>query len=315
MLHGVLGGALLVSVVLKLVRSGPATVRVGRRRALAAIAVSLAAVASVGAGFGSVLAGGLVVLGPWTLLSWHVVAGLVLAPWLVVHLVPARWRLLVPRRLQGASRQHRRDSQMRPRTVASAAQPRLPRRAFLGAVAMGLLGGVAWWGADAVDRVRGGDRRFTGSRWLPAGGVPPITTFFGESQPPIDASGWGLQVRGRVERPLTLSLAELAALGTVRETATLDCTSGWAIETDWHGTPLGTVLERAGVLPQATRVEVRSATGWGAGLGVAEARGALLATHVAGAPLPHGNGAPCRLVVPGRRGLDWVKWVTEVEVI
>jgi DMSO/TMAO reductase YedYZ molybdopterin-dependent catalytic subunit len=36
-----------------------------------------------------------------------------------------------------------------------------------------------------------------------------------------------------------------------------------------------------------------------------EARGTLLATGVAGTDLPAGNGAPCRLVVPNRRGLDW----------
>jgi DMSO/TMAO reductase YedYZ molybdopterin-dependent catalytic subunit len=48
---------------------------------------------------------------------------------------------------------------------------------------------------------------------------------------------------------------------------------------------------------------------------MAEARPALLATAVAGEPLGIGNGAPVRLVVPDRRGLDWVKWVTEVEVV
>jgi DMSO/TMAO reductase YedYZ molybdopterin-dependent catalytic subunit len=47
---------------------------------------------------------------------------------------------------------------------------------------------------------------------------------------------------------------------------------------------------------------------------VEEARRALLATRVSRQPLPHGNGAPCRLVAPDRRGLEWVKWVTEVEV-
>jgi DMSO/TMAO reductase YedYZ molybdopterin-dependent catalytic subunit len=30
--------------------------------------------------------------------------------------------------------------------------------------------------------------------------------------------------------------------------------------------------------------------------------------------LTHGHGAPLRLIVPGRRGYEWVKWVTEVEV-
>jgi len=64
----------------------------------------------------------------------------------------------------------------------------------------------------------------------------------------------------------------------------------------------------------AGRVLVKSATGWTASLGLAEAADCLLATAVAGVPLPLGNGFPVRLVVPGRRGLDWVKWVTEVEV-
>ena len=42
--------------------------------------------------------------------------------------------------------------------------------------------------------------------------------------------------------------------------------------------------------------------------------GVLLATHVAGRPLLGGHGGPARLVVPGRRGFWWVKWVVAVEV-
>lgn len=50
-------------------------------------------------------------------------------------------------------------------------------------------------------------------------------------------------------------------------------------------------------------------------MSVEEARDTLLATGVAGVELPAGNGAPCRLVVPNRRGLDWVKWVSEIIVV
>ena len=39
----------------------------------------------------------------------------------------------------------------------------------------------------------------------------------------------------------------------------------------------------------------------------------LLAVDVGGAPLSIGHGAPVRLVVPGRRGYHWVKWVSHVE--
>jgi DMSO/TMAO reductase YedYZ molybdopterin-dependent catalytic subunit len=61
-------------------------------------------------------------------------------------------------------------------------------------------------------------------------------------------------------------------------------------------------------------VLITSVTGWYAELPLSEANAALLATGVAGAPLPAANGAPCRLVAPDRRGLEWVKWVDRVEV-
>jgi DMSO/TMAO reductase YedYZ molybdopterin-dependent catalytic subunit len=74
------------------------------------------------------------------------------------------------------------------------------------------------------------------------------------------------------------------------------------------------VLASAGADQDAPFVNVRSVTGWMVALERDELVDALLATHVAGTPLPAANGAPCRLVVPGRRGLDWIKWVTEIEV-
>ena len=145
--------------------------------------------------------------------------------------------------------------------------------------------------------------------------MPPATTFFGENVDALDADAWRLAVTGRVARPERLSLASLRGLGEIGQEAVLDCTSGWALRTAWRGVPLATVLDRAGPDPSARTVIVRSKTGWYASLPLDEARrGALLATGVAGHGLPDANGAPCRLVAPDRRGLEWVKWVTEVEV-
>ncbi|HEX2194358.1 MAG TPA: molybdopterin-dependent oxidoreductase [Candidatus Limnocylindria bacterium] len=295
--HGVLGGALLAAIGVKLYRSVPKALAARRWGALAvALLLGLAAAVALAGGFVWVASGRILQVGPWTLLTLHVIAALALAPIAVIHLAPRRWRVIpLPRRRPGA--------------------PLVSRRTALGTLTLAGIGVVTWAAANALETLAGGMRRFTGSRWLPDGGIPPPTTFFGEATDPIDQAGWRLEVRGAVHNPLSLTLDNLAALGAADERdAVLDCTSGWALRTDWRGVRLGAVLDAAGVTGRAPQVTVRSVTGWYARMPLAEARDALLATSVAGRPLPHGNGAPCRLVAPNRRGLEWVKWVTEVEV-
>lgn len=292
-LHGLVGGALLVAAIEKVRRSiGPAVrSRRWRRLALGSLLTLLAAAALVG-GFTWVASGRILSVGPWTVLTLHVWAALAAVPVILLHLLPRRWRLLRPR----------------------PGGPRLSRRTLLATAGVAALGSVAWGAAAALDAVQGGVRRFTGSRWLPEGGIPPPTTFYGEGIPAVDPSGWRLRVTGRVADPLTLDLESLAALGVVDRDAVLDCTSGWAMRTAWRGTPLRAVLDAAGADPRAAHVRVQSVTGWNVSLERHELDGAMLATHVAGDPLPAANGAPCRLVAPDRRGLDWIKWVSEIEV-
>jgi DMSO/TMAO reductase YedYZ molybdopterin-dependent catalytic subunit len=295
--HAVLAGALAATVALKL-RSSVGRAVAGRRwgRLALGLTLSLVAIAALLGGYAWVASGRLLSIGSWTVLTLHAWAGLALLPLVAVHLLPRRWRLLRPSRL-GAAR----------------FPGRLSRRSLMVAGALAAVSVGGFGVASLVERVAGGERRFTGSRWLASGGVPPVTTFFGEGAPPVDAAAWRIRVSGRVERPADHDLASLAALGEADLTAILDCTSGWAIETAWRGTPVTTLLDAAGVSEGAT-VEVRSATGWSTSLPLAEARRALLATRVAGMPLALGNGAPMRLVVPDHRGLDWVKWVTEIRV-
>ena len=292
-LHGLIGGALLVAIAEKLRRSlGPALrARRWRRLALGGLLTLLVAAALVG-GFAWVASGRILSIGPWTVLTLHAWAALAVVPIVVLHLLPHRWRLLrAPRAGAGIS-----------------------RRTFLGVGLVVALGAVAWGAANVSDRLLGGVRRFTGSRWMPDGGIPPATTFYGEGTPRIDPAGWRLRVTGRVDEPLELSMGDLSALGSETTVATLDCTSGWAMRTEWRGTPLRQVLSAAGAGETPRHVTIRSATGWLVRLPPAELDGALLATHVAGEALPAANGAPLRLVAPQRRGLDWIKWIDTIEV-
>lgn len=292
-LHGLVGGALLVASIAKLRRSiGPAVRHRRWRRLVLGALLALLVAAALAGGFGWVASGRIWSIGPWTILTLHVWVALAIVPILAFHLLPRRWWLLRPRPAAGP----------------------MSRRTFLAIGGILALGAVAWGAANLLDRVQGGVRRFTGSRWLPDGGIPPPTTFYGEPTPPVDAAVWRLRVDGRVATPLTLDLGQLSGLGEVEREAVLDCTSGWVMRTGWAGTPLRAVLAAAGADPEATRVSVRSVTGWMVRLSPHEFDDALLATRVAGVPLPVANGAPVRLVAPQRRGLDWIKWVERIEV-
>jgi MFS family permease len=295
-IHGLLAGALMVGVILKLRRSVPSAIAARRWRGLAlAMLLALAVSAALAGGFIWVISGRILTVGPWTVLTLHIWAALAVVPIVIAHLVPRRWRLLRP-----------------PRRVTGKA--RVSRRTALGLFGLGALGAAAWLAANLLEQLSGGLRRFTGSRWLPQGGVPPATTFFGEGAPTVDTAAWRIRITGSVRFPQELSLVELVAIGEVEREEVLDCTSGWALRTTWRGVPLQAALALAEPAPTARQVRVRSATGWYAMLPLDEARRALLATEVAGRRLPVANGAPCRLVAPDRRGLEWVKWVNELEV-
>ncbi len=303
LLHDVFGFTLAVLLLFKFAR---VTRRVADREhwdATTPVSVLLGAavVAALALGvFWSL--GGNVPVGPWTTLNVHIGLGLLVIPLLLVHLL-ARFRLPS-------------------RTDAS-------RRSALRASGLLVAGVFAWRATELLSAVRDVAIRDSGSKPIgdladtdTEGGSFPVTSWVADDPERVDRETWSLTVTGLVEDDLDLSYAELpSGEEMATQTGTLDCTSGWYTVQEWGGVRVGDLLAAAGVAADATEVAadglwVRfvSITGYRWSLPLAEARDALLATHVGGEPLSHGHGAPARLVAPGRRGFQWVKWVERVEL-
>lgn len=303
-LHRSLGLAIVVLLGWKLARVRHRLLdrRLWRRSTALSVLTLVAAV-------GTIATGALWVVGVdvrvsyWTLLSVHVGFGLLLVPLVASHAVT---RFRPPRRVDFEGR--RTAVQYGLLLIAGAIGYRLQQ------------------GANALLSTPGADRRFTGSQPREGEGNDafPVTSWVADDPDPIDRTNYRLSVTGLVAAPREFDADELA--GNDETSALLDCTSGWYTVQEWGGIRVGDLLEAAGGVKRGddgasggrsadgAYVRFVSVTGYRWTLPVAEAEDALIATHVGGDRLAHGHGGPARLVAPGRRGFQWVKWVTRIEV-
>src|ERR1022692_4929762 len=157
----------------------------------------------------------------------------------------------------------------------------------------------------------------------------------------LSAEDWRLTIAGEVEKPFTLTLAELSKFETHAIVNTLECAGNgrslqrpqvpgiqWgkgAVSTArFSGPRLRDVLQRAGVKPTGKHVMFR---------GLDEVPGkvpplirsipiekaldsdTLVATHMNGSPLIKHHGFPARALVPGWIGAASCKWLAEIKVL
>jgi hypothetical protein len=281
-IHAIAGIAIVLLAPSKLL--GPVRTGMRRRASTRWASVAFGISVTVALAFGIVHAiGAAYGVGPWSPLWTHQLFGLIAVPFALFHV---------------------------------GARPVSPRRHDLNRRAAFRFGGVAAGAAllhvahgPARAALGATDRRATGSYEL--GSYDPArmpTVYWLNDRRPADTGpeAWRLEIQGRA-----VTIDELWAASRPVE-AILDCTGGWFSAQRWDAVPLSELLsEPAGRNGRSVRVE--SITGYRRWYSPAETGKICLAVGYGGEPLRSGHGAPVRLVVPGRRGPEWVKWVVSVD--
>lgn len=139
--------------------------------------------------------------------------------------------------------------------------------------------------------------------------------------PMVNGQDWRLAFTGMVEKPYTLSYAQLRALPQVRQYHTLECISnevGGDLMSNGYftGVSLADALNAAGVQQGATSLIFKAADGYSDSLHLAQAldERSLIVYLLNGQPLPTAHGFPARLLIPGLYGMKNGKWLTELSV-
>jgi DMSO/TMAO reductase YedYZ molybdopterin-dependent catalytic subunit len=175
--------------------------------------------------------------------------------------------------------------------------------------------------------------------------ITPVPHFFVRNHmhepSALDAATWELKITGEVEKPLTLTYADLVRMDPHSVTNALECAGvggafyhphvpgvqwqkGAVGTARFSGPHLGDILQRAGVKPTGKHVMFR---------GLDEVPGkvppfirsvpiekasdsdTLIAVRMNGEPLTKHHGFPARAVVPGWIGAASCKWLSEIKVV
>lgn len=170
----------------------------------------------------------------------------------------------------------------------------------------------------AASEIRQGQR--------PNGSTDPTTAEY-VSLREANFEPYRLTIKGMVDREISFSLAELRNMPSRTQITRHDCVEGWSCIAKWTGTPLGPVLDQAGVKPGARYCVYhcydniqRSISGdilyyTSSDLVDAYHPQTILSYGLNDEVLPVSNGAPVRLRIERALGYKQPKYLHTIELV
>ena len=132
----------------------------------------------------------------------------------------------------------------------------------------------------------------------------------------VDLKTWRLKIEGLVEKPFSLSFAEIQALPKKTQVRNFICVEGWGLDNPkWEGVHLKEIFSKVKISPRAKYVTFHATGGkYKDSLSLQEALGSdtMLACKLNDKNLAPENGFPLRLVIPRMYGYKGVKWVERI---
>ena len=133
---------------------------------------------------------------------------------------------------------------------------------------------------------------------------------------------WRLEVRGLVDKPLSLTMEQIRGLPQRTQITRHDCVEGWSAIGQWTGPQLSALLKLAGLKDEAKFIVFRCADDFSGhpyyescDLDDAFHPQTIVAHQLNGEPLPVKNGAPLRLRIERQLGYKHAKFVTRIEAV
>jgi DMSO/TMAO reductase YedYZ molybdopterin-dependent catalytic subunit len=209
----------------------------------------------------------------------------------------------------------------------------LTRRAFIKLIPIGAAIGVAsWWfvqqksqtaplgyvgnTSSAQARTEATSQSESNGAASSGGSDFPVTWSVDQATS-VDLKDYRLIVDGDVSHPLQLTLEELYAMPSVSESQIIYCPGEWRALVAWEGIPLSQFLSQAGAPSAFDHLTVESVTNYSVSLSHDDVSvpGTMIALKAGSAPLKIEHGYPARLVLPGKPGYEWVKYVTRITCV